>query len=376
MEEAMHFLDELKDKYLHQVEQAIEDWDYQDFSPDKRYALLENEEEHNVRDDPDESHAVKPIPKSVRKAWVGLTPDAELENFDCAQAAAKVCGYEAKLVAVCTPPGGIQGIPDAESVQRLLVQIPRLDAANVAAAFAARLQDVDAQHSWQVRAKAIVMMQMLVEIKPFAGRYLPAFVANSALLENLDALRTGTHKQVIREGARKLLSLIRSNGANPAFIPKGSPTGKPHIRHVQLGNKQKKNAKSAPAPQIQQQPSKLSMSPGKLAVNRVFKPEPTMSKSTALLVQHPRPSLVMSPKVSQAIQASWRRRSSVTKDDLEDENLMPFQKLQPTADPKEIRSSWVYGIPVQAGGMARQSSITSSSSRLDSGKLSAFSFVQ
>ncbi|GMF10039.1 unnamed protein product [Phytophthora lilii] len=319
MEEAMHFLDELKDKYLHQVEQAI---------------------------------------------------------FDFAHAAVKLCGYESKLVAVCTPPGGIQGIPDAESVQRLLAQIPRLDATNVAAAFAARLQDDDAQHSWQVRAKAIVLMQMLVEIKPFASRYIPAFISCPALLQQLDALRTGTHKQVIREGARKLLSLIRSNGANPALIPKGSPTAKPHVRHVLLGNKQKKS-KPVAAPQIQQQPSQLTISPGKAAVNKFFRPEPNMSKSTSMCVRDPRPPLVMSPKVSQAVQASWRRRNSVTKEAHEDENLMPFQKLQAAAGPKEIRNSWIYGGAKQIGGMTRQSSITTSSnSRLDSGQISAFSFVQ
>ncbi|OWZ04567.1 hypothetical protein PHMEG_00023506 [Phytophthora megakarya] len=372
MEEAMHFLDELKDKYLHQVEQAIEDWDYQDFSPDKRCALLENAEEHDARDEPDENRTVKPIPKSMRKAWVGLTPDAELENFDHAQAAAKVSGYEAKLIAVCTPPGGIHGIPDAESVRRLLAQIPRLDPTNVTSAFVARLQDGDAQKTWQVRAKTVVLMQMLVEIKPFSGRYIPAFADNAGLLQLLDALRIGTHKQVIREGARKLLSLIQSNGSNSAYIPK-SPTVKPHVRHVQIGNKQKKAAK----PQIQKQPSKEHMSPGKLAVNKFFKPEVVMSKSTALLVQ-PRPSLVMSPKVSLAVQASWRRRNSVTKADLEDENLMPFQKIQPTAAPKDIRSSWIYG--GTQGGMARQSSITTSTSstgsRFDSGRISAFSFVQ
>ncbi|KAG6614347.1 transducin wd40 repeat-like superfamily protein isoform 1 [Phytophthora cinnamomi] len=371
MEEAMHFLDELKDKYLHQVEQAIEDWDYQDFSPDKRCALLEHEEEYDARDGPDESQTIKSIPKSVRKAWVGLTPDAELENFDCAHAAVKLRGYESKLVAVCTPPGGIQGIPDADNVRRLLAQIPRVDAANMAAAFAARLQDDDAQHSWQVRAKAIVLMQMLVEIKPFAGRYIPAFLANQNLLQQLDALRTGTHKAVVREGARKLLSLIRSNGANPALIPKASPMAKPHLRHVQLGNKQKKNI-TKPAPQIQSQPSNLTMSPGKLAVNKVFKPEPIMSKSTSLRV-HARPSLVMSPKVSQAVQASWRRRNSVTKSEHEDDNLMPYQKIQPTA---VARNSWIYGGAAHTGGMTRQSSITTSSSRLDSGRLSAFSFVQ
>lgn len=190
-------------------------------------------------------------------------------SFDCAQAAVKLCGYESKLVAVCTPPGGIQGIPDAESVRRLLAQIPRLDAANVSAAFAARLQDDDAQHSWQVRAKAIVLMQMLAEIKPFAARYIPAFLADQGLLKQLEALRTGNYKPVVREGARKLLSLIRSNGANPAFVPKESPMTKPHVRHVQLGNKPKKNA-NKPAPPIQPQPSKLTMSPGKLAVNKVF----------------------------------------------------------------------------------------------------------
>ncbi|POM65139.1 Hypothetical protein PHPALM_19198 [Phytophthora palmivora] len=368
MEEAMHFLDELKDKYLHQVEQAIEDWDYQDFSPDKRCALLENAEEHNARDE--QESPIKPISKSTRKAWVGLSPDAELENFDYTSATTNVLGYEAKLVAVCTPPGGIQGIPDANSVQRLLAQIPRLDPVNVTAAFVARLKDGDGQQSWQIRAKAIVLMQMLVEIKPFAGRYIPAFAGNGSLLQLLDTLRTGTHKQVIREGARKLLSLIRSNGSNPAFIPKG-PTVKPHVRHVQIGNKQKKANKPAPT----QQQSSKHMSPGKLAVNKVFRPELVMSKSTALLVQgqHPNPSLVVSPKVSLAVQASWRRRNSVTKADHEDKNLMPFQKIQPTVAP---RNSWIYGGP--PGGMARQSSITSSSSssRLDSGRISAFSFVQ
>ncbi|KAG2778225.1 hypothetical protein PC129_g9268 [Phytophthora cactorum] len=372
MEEAMHFLDELKDKYLHQVEQAIEDWDYQDFAPDKRCALLDNEEEINSRDDPDESLATSPTPKSVRKSWVGLTPDAELDNIDCGQTAANVCSYEAKLVAICTPPGGILGIPDAESVQRLFAQIPRLDAANVALAFSERLQDDGAQRSWQVRAKAVVLMQMLVEIKPFAGRYLPAFAANSTLMQQLEVLRTGTHKQVIREGARKLLSLIRSNGTNPALVPKESPT-KPHVRHVQLGGKRQKSPKPVQPPQIKQQPS---MSPGKLAVNKVFKPELVMSKSTALLVQSPRPSLVISPKVSLAVQASWRRRNSVTKSEHEDENLMPFQKPTSTTASKEIRNSSIYGASKQVGGTARQTSITSSNARLDSGSLSAFSFVQ
>ncbi|EEY60852.1 cleavage induced hypothetical protein [Phytophthora infestans T30-4] len=341
MEEAMHFLDELKEKYLHQVEQAIEDWDYQDFAPDKRCALLDNEEEVNSRDDPDESCASSPIPKTVRKSWVGLTPDAEIENIDCGQAAVNLCGYEAKLIAVCTPPGGIHGIPDTESVQRLFAQIPRLDAANVATAFSTRLQDDVARRSWQIRAKAIILMQMLVEIKPFSGRYIPAFAANPTLMQQLEVHRTGTYKQVIREGSRKLLSLVRSNGTDPALIPKESPT-KPH-------------------------PPK--MSPGKLAVNKVFKPEPVMSKITALLVQSPKPSQVMSPKVSLAVQASWRRRNSATKSDKEDENLMPFQQLTPTSNPKEIRNSWVYGAPKEA-------LITSSNARLDSGSLSAFSFVQ
>ncbi|KAF4029840.1 hypothetical protein GN244_ATG18415 [Phytophthora infestans] len=338
MEEAMHFLDELKEKYLHQVEQAIEDWDYQDFAPDKRCALLDNEEEVNSRDDPDESCASSPIPKTVRKSWVGLTPDAEIENIDCGQAAVNLCGYEAKLIAVCTPPGGIHGIPDTESVQRLFAQIPRLDAANVATAFSTRLQDDVARRSWQIRAKAIILMQMLVEIKPFSGRYIPAFAANPTLMQQLEVHRTGTYKQVIREGSRKLLSLVRSNGTDPALIPKESPT-KPHVRHIQLGGKPKKSPKRAQTSPIKQPPK---MSPGKLAVNKVFKPEPVMSKITALLVQSPKPSQVMSPKVSLAVQASWRRRNSATKSDKEDENLMPFQKLTPTSNPKEIRNSWVY----------------------------------
>lgn len=298
-------------------------------------------------------------------------------SFDCANNAGNAGSYEAKLVAVCTPPGGIQGIPDADSVQRLLAQIPRLDAINVTAAFAMRLQDEAAQRNWQVRAKALVLMQMLVEIKPFAGRYLPAFQANASLLQQLEALRTGIHKQVIREGARKLLSLIRSNGTNPVLIPKGSPTAKPHIRHVQLRSADKKAIRPAA---IQTHKAKPSPSNGKVAMNKVFRPVPVMSKGTSLVIQEPRPSLVMSPKVSQAVQASWRRRNSIQKPDQDDANLMPFQKILSPVAAQSTRSSWIYGAPVgRAGVPPAPSSITvgaSNSSRYDSGRVSAFSFVQ
>ncbi|KAG7395472.1 hypothetical protein PHYBOEH_003702 [Phytophthora boehmeriae] len=356
MEEAMHFLDGLKDKYLHQVEQAMEDWDFQDFSPDKRCALLDNKEEINERDDqsPEKNTIRKP-----RESWVGLSPDAKLENYNCSQVADNFTSYEAKLIAVCTPIGGIQGIPDADSVQRLLAQLPRLDAMKVSAAFAERLQDEVARQNWQVRARTVLLMQMLVEIKPFAPRFIPVFQANTALLKQVDALRTSTSKQVIREGARKFLSLIQSNGVNPNLIARTSPT-KPHVRHVQMRSADKKKMKTKPTPAVQAQ-------------NGVFKP-PIMSKATSLVIQHPRPSLVISPKVSQAARASWVRRNSIQKAE-EEANLMPFQKIQPpTGSQSVVNHAWMNS------GMA-PSSITvgggaPNSSRYDSGTISAFSFVQ
>ncbi|KAL8018498.1 putative AP-4 complex accessory subunit Tepsin [Plasmopara halstedii] len=355
MEEAMHFLDELKDKYLHQVEQAIEDWDYQDFSPDKRFALLDNDGEQNARDGQSDCHTLPTFSNAMRKSWVGLTPDAELENFACDRDGTKGCDYEMKLVVLCTPPGGINGIPSAESVQRLLAQIPRVDAVSMAAAFAARLQDIQVSQPWQVRAKAILLMQILVEIKPFAGRYIPVFEANSKLLSHLDSLRTSSQNQVVREGARKLLSLIRSNGTNSALIPKSSPV-KPHVRHVQIVGGQNKIR----APVAASQPSKPRMSPGKLAVDKIFKPELVVSTDN---IQSSKSSLVLSPKVSQAVQASWRRRTSESKLNYEGDNIMQNGVSKPLIDE----------VPI---GVACQSSVHKLNVTLDSGRPSAFSFVQ
>ncbi|RLN88375.1 hypothetical protein BBJ28_00006167 [Nothophytophthora sp. Chile5] len=336
MEEAIHFFDELKDKYLHQVEQAIDDWDFQDFSPDKRCALLDNEETVNLRDDP------------------------------------------ASLVAVCTPPGGIQGIPDADSVQRLLAHVPRLDASKVATAFAARLQDDAAQRCWQVRAKALVLMQMLVEIRPFSSRYLPAFQAHGRLQQQLDALRLDSHKHVVCEGARKLLSLIRSNGSNPQLLPKGSATTKPHIRHAQLRSVEKakkSNSKTATT----RQPHARTVSPGKAAMSKVFKPTPISPQSPS---HSQRPSLVASPKVSQAARASWVRRTS--EKHLGEDTRMPFQKIQPAKTTKtDSQGNWkLWNYSEARGGVTTRpasSSISTSdatySSRFNSGNLSAFSFV-
>lgn len=291
---------------------------------------------------------------------MGLSPDVKFENSVCDQEAVHNSNFETRLVTLCTPPGGINGLPGAKSVQHFLAHLPCVDAAHLTAAFAARLQDDHGQRPWQVRAKALLLMQMLVEIKPFAEQYTCVFAENARLLQRLEFLRLNSPNHVVREGARKLLSLIRSNGTNAALIPKESPT-KPHVR-----SEQKKSGKSVTTSEV----SKLRLSPGKVAVNKVFRPEP-MTVSTSLDDQSLRPPIVMSPKVSQAIQASWRRRKSETQ--LEQDKSMPVQTPSTLDEDRKARK---YAMATQIGQRTCQSSIHFSNERMDSKRLSAFSFVQ
>lgn len=114
MENAKQFFDELKKKGMQQVEQAMyvqrshgllhrrdskrlthcnvltdgcnhtsEDWDYQDFSPDKRRALLEEQITNDVADDlSPEADAIHHIQVSRQQInWSGLSPDDELAEY-------------------------------------------------------------------------------------------------------------------------------------------------------------------------------------------------------------------------------------------------------------------------------------------------------
>lgn len=58
-----------------------EDWDYQDFSPDKRRALLEEQVMNDVADDREpEADAIQHI-HSQQLNWSGLSPEDELDEY-------------------------------------------------------------------------------------------------------------------------------------------------------------------------------------------------------------------------------------------------------------------------------------------------------
>jgi hypothetical protein len=69
---------------LNDVDGSSEDWDYQDFSPDKRRALLEEEVSNDVDDDRQpEPGAMQLILKDSNRQlnWTGLSPEAALEEY-------------------------------------------------------------------------------------------------------------------------------------------------------------------------------------------------------------------------------------------------------------------------------------------------------
>ncbi|KAJ0405543.1 hypothetical protein ATCC90586_003388 [Pythium insidiosum] len=304
LDSALHFLDDLKDKYMHEVEKAIEDWDYQDFSPDKRTPLLENEVSNDVDDDlRPEQNAIYQIKGTPN--WAGLSRDDALndQGYGAAMGVDDSLPFETRVVMMATPNGGVQGIPDTDAIQRFLQQAPSMNPVAVTAAMHQRLE----QSVWQIRSKTLVLMEFVLESHDgLLTKYLPAFVGHPTLIQLLDKLRTQDHNQIVRENARKVLSLIRSSGANPMLVAREHVEAKAHVRHTPHEKTKK----------VEKKPH--------LAVKTTPAPAPKGVKQ-----QHHYHAT--SPKVAAAALASWRRRSQM---DLnkpnsprsDAPNLMPFQQ--------------------------------------------------
>ncbi|KAJ0400824.1 hypothetical protein P43SY_008612 [Pythium insidiosum] len=304
LDSALHFLDDLKDKYMHEVEKAIEDWDYQDFSPDKRTPLLENEVSNDVDDDlRPEQNAIYQIKGTPN--WAGLSRDDALndQGYGAAMGVDGSLPFETRVVMMATPNGGVQGIPDTDAIQRFLQQAPSMNPVAVTAAMHQRLE----QSVWQIRSKTLVLMEFVLESHDgLLTKYLPAFVGHPTLIQLLDKLRTQDHNQIVRENARKVLSLIRSSGANPMLVAREHVEAKAHVRHTPHEKTKK----------VEKKPH--------LAVKTTPAPAPKGVKQ-----QHHYHAT--SPKVAAAALASWRRRSQM---DLnkpnsprsDAPNLMPFQQ--------------------------------------------------
>ncbi|KAF1328466.1 hypothetical protein FI667_g6809, partial [Globisporangium splendens] len=345
MDNAMHFLDELKKGVQHQVEQAIEDWDYQDFSPDKRHALLEEEVSNDVDDDRQpEPGAIQLIMKDHHHQlnWAGLSPEAALNDYDCGAtlAAHASLSYESKVVIMCTPAGGIQGTPDTDSLQRFLNKAQHMDPNLLADALCARLQDPVT--CWQIRSKVLVLVQALTEVsQPLALHFLPSLQNNAVLLQQIEKLRTLDHNHVVRENAQ-------------GDVAAALEWQEPDVDRERSGA------------------SEASRSP--LAPKMDVRPRDDLQQHT-------------SPKIARAALASWRRHNSQENvfgsgmQAKNQANLMPDaamhkqQLMMQQANGCNINAMSQQGQPLQlshTGSIIR----SDNSSRYQSGQISAFAFIQ
>ncbi|GLE03821.1 hypothetical protein PINS_up012732 [Pythium insidiosum] len=268
--------------------------------------------------------------------------------------------FETRVVMTATPNGGVQGVPDTDAIQRFLQQAPNMNPVAVTAAMYQRLQ----QTVWQIRSKTLVLMEFVLESHDgLLNKYLPTFVGHPSLIQLLDKLRTQDHNPIVRENARKVLSLIRSSGSNPMLVAREHVEVKPHVRHTPQEKTKKVEKKS----------------------NLTVKTAPPPTAKTAKQQHHYHAT---SPKVAAAALASWRRRSQLelTKPNAprsDGPNLMPFQQptmsitmskneLFPAKDDSSMKST-----PPPAPSSPSNSKATAvNASRYNSGALSGFTFMQ
>ncbi|TYZ59598.1 hypothetical protein PybrP1_011560 [[Pythium] brassicae (nom. inval.)] len=381
MDNAKHFLGELK-KGMQKVDQAIEDWDYQDFSPDKRRALLEEEVTNDVADDQrPEADAIRFIQDARQQQlnWSGLSLEDALADYNCGESdVAADCSFESKVVIMCTPGSGILGVPDADTLARFVSKTKNMDPRTVTEALTTRLQD--ATTCWQIRSKTLALVCALIESATLAPHFLSLFQQHQSLVPLVEKLYRTDHNHIVRESARKTLSLVLTNCANATHIathiakeasaPK-SPRGR-HGPHAD-GN-------STTLTSVRKSAAKPPRSPAVSTNNNPTTPPPTTIKISVVHPPRQQPhaktedQAPVSPKIARAALASWRRRMS--QNDVSsaknNPNLLPFQT------PAMVAMS-----AAAAGGGARSENITTSgsattsaSSRYQSGQMSAFTFIQ
>lgn len=256
-----------------------------------------------------------------------------------------------------TPAGGIQGVPDADTLYRFLNKAQHaMEPQALTQALVSRLQDPNC--CWQTRSKVLVLIHALIESVALAPHYLSLFKQNGGqlMLPLLEKLRTSDHNHVVRENARRALSLIQSNGANSMQIPRETTAVKANGATLASVRSKKANP----------------------SVNRRVIKSPPSAPLTSIKIDHQQRHtkkddrhLHTSPKIARAALASWRRRNSQSQEDDVTEtnpNLLQFQ-----SPPQMMKSGSGSGF----GYMASTSGITTSNaSRYQSGQLSAFTFIQ
>lgn len=374
-----------------------EDWDYQDFPPDLRCALLDSAITNDVTDESNpEANALSQILHDAKGvAWVGLTREAALDDWVChasemngSAAAASSLGFEAKVVLLCTPIGGIQGQPDGDSLARFMEKVPQMDPMRLAQAVLQRLQDPAS--CWQIRSKTVVLLQTLLESKVWVSVYLPVLSSFSPLMQQLETMRTSEHNPIPREQARKVLSLIQSNGTDSTLMTKQTVVSPKATRsHIKREKRVSPTSKKQPKP----------VSPDATTYSRrqgSAQPPPaiqTQGKTFKLINNSQKkgdPAEIQpltSPKIAKAAMASWRRRNSI--ETKMQANLLPMtEAMAKNPQFRNAHAVWISNSPRRGNSSKRasigttkepmQSSIQAAeptNSRYNSGQLSSFSFM-
>lgn len=374
-----------------------EDWDYQDFPPDLRCALLDSAITIEITDESNpEANTLSQILQDAKGvAWIGLTREAALDDWVCnasemnGNTAVSSLGFEAKVVLLCTPTGGIQGLPDSGSLSRFMEKVPQMDPLRLAQAVLQRLQD--STSCWQIRSKTIVLLQTLLESKTWLSVYLPVLSSFAELMQRLETMRTTEHNPIPREQARKVLSLIQSNGKDNTLLmskqtavsPRAVRPPTKHEKRVSPMNKKKQPKPMSPVTTYSKRQGAVQPPPAIQTQSKTSKLSNNSQKIDDAAEIRP----LTSPKIAKAAMASWRRRNSIeTKIQA---NLLPMtEAMAKNPQFKNARAVWVSNSPRRGKGKRAligtthepmQSCIQAAeptTSRYNSGQFSSFAFMR
>lgn len=276
---------------------------------------------------------------------------------------------------MCTSGSGILGAPDADALARFVTKAKIMDPRAVTVALATRLQE--ATTCWQIRSKTLVLVCTLVESPTLAPSFLSLIQDHETLLPRIEALYRTDHNHIVRENARKALSLVLTNGANALHIAKetSSPRSPHSGRHIH-GNGNNTTLASVRKGNVMAKPQ--ARNPTAATIKTQTAPPPATIKVN--IARSPRQQSLqvraedqasISPKIARAALASWRRRMS--------QNEVGSAKNNPHLLPFQTPAMLAMAMAAGSGGTSRSGNITTSSNasatRYESGQLSAFTFI-
>ncbi|TYZ68712.1 hypothetical protein PybrP1_013059, partial [[Pythium] brassicae (nom. inval.)] len=236
------------------------------------------------------------------------------------------CSFEGKVVVMCTPGSGIPGVTDADTLARFVSKTKNMD------------PRADATTCWQILSKTLALVCALIESATFTPHFLSLFQQHQSLVSLVEKLYRTDHSHIVRESARKTLSLVLTNGANAMHIAKEA------------------NGNSTTLASVRKSTAKPPRSPAASTNNNPTTPPPTTIKISVVHSPRQQPhaktedQAPVSPKIARAALASWRRRMS--------QNDVSSAKNSPNLLPFQIPAMVAMNAAAARGGGARSENIT------------------